>query len=74
MKTIEIVKDILSAKTDVSGITENTCLVDLNLDSLDLVEISLEMEDRFNIDFTSEEISKMITLGDVIKLIEQKTK
>lgn len=74
MVTINEVKEVLAAKTDVSKIKENTCLVDLNLDSLDLVEISLEIEDRFHIDFTSEEISRMVTVSDVVKLIEQKTK
>lgn len=74
MDNIEIVKEILKEKVDVSTLKEDDSLTSLGLDSLDLVEVMLSIEDRLNIEFTSEEISHLSTLKDVIKLIEAKSK
>jgi len=44
---------------------------DLGLDSLDLVEFALSVEDEFNINVPDKEISDIRTIGDVVKLIEK---
>ncbi len=74
MEISEVVKNIVSHKTAVEGLTNDTLLSSLGLDSLDLVEITLEIEDVFHINFTSGEIADLNTINDVIKLIERKTK
>ena len=74
MKTFENVKAILSSRVDVTKISESTTLSELAFDSLDLVEISLEIEDKYHIKFSSSEILDLVTLRDVVKLIEEKTK
>lgn len=74
MNNIEIIKEILKEKVDISNLKEDDSLTSLGLDSLDLVEVMLSIEDRLHIEFTSEEISHLTTLKDVIKLIEAKTK
>ena len=74
MDVIETVKAILAEKTDVSSLKETDSLTSLGLDSLDLVEVMLAIEDKLNIEFTSEEIAQLSTLKDVVKLIEEKTK
>ena len=74
MDSIEIVKSILSEKVDVPSLKEDNSLQALGLDSLDLVEVMLAIEDRLGIEFTSEEIASLHTLKDVVKLIETKTK
>ena len=74
MKTFENVKAILSSRVDVTRISESTTLSELAFDSLDLVEISLEIEDKYHIKFSSSEILDLVTLRDVVKLIEEKTK
>lgn len=74
MNPIEIVKSILAEKVDVSTLKEDDSLTSLGLDSLDLVEVMLSIEDRLGIEFTSGEISQLSTLRDVVKLIETKTK
>lgn len=70
----EIVKNIVSNKASIDGVNEDTLLSSLGFDSLDLVEVTLEIEDKFNINFTSNEISDLKTVSDVIHLIERKTK
>ena len=74
MDAIETVKAILSEKIDVSNLKEEDSLTSLGLDSLDLVEVMLAIEDKLSIEFTSDEIAQLSTLKDVVKLIERKTK
>lgn len=72
MDTKKVVSDILSKRVDVSSLKEEDSLSSLGLDSLDLVEVMLEIEDNLNIEFDSNEIADVSTLGDVLKLIETK--
>lgn len=74
MNAIETLKEILSEKVDVTQLKEDDLLTSLGLDSLDLVEIMLTIEDRIGVEFTSEEIANLSTIKDVVKLIETKTK
>ena len=74
MDAIETVKAIISEKVDVSNLKEEDSLTSLGLDSLDLVEVMLAIEDKLSIEFTSDEIAQLSTLKDVVKLIERKTK
>ena len=68
------VSEIISKRVDISLLKEEDNLSALGLDSLDLVEVMLEIEDTLNIEFDSDEIQEVKTLGDVIKLIETKIK
>ena len=74
MEIAEEVRNIVSNKTSVEDLTGETRLSSLGLDSLDLVEITLEIEDVFHINFTSGEIADLKTINDVIDLIARKTK
>ena len=74
MNAIETVKQILSEKVDISKLKEDDPLTSLGLDSLDLVEVMLAIEDQLGVEFSSDEIADLTTLKDVVKLIEKKTK
>ncbi len=74
MNAIETGKQILSEKVDVSKLKEDDPLTSLGLDSLDLVEVMLAIEDQLGVEFSSDEIADLTTLKDVVKLIEKKTK
>ena len=69
---IEKVKTILAKKIDITNLKEDDKLSELGLDSLDLVETMIEIEEELGIEFTSEEIANLKTLRDVVKLIESK--
>ena len=75
MNVVETVKSILSKrvkKVDIDKLKETDSLKELGLDSLDLVELMLEIEDAFNVEFSSEEIEKLETLKEVLELINKK--
>ena len=74
MNAIETVKSILKEKVDISNLKESDSLSSLGLDSLDLVEIMLQIEDELGVEFTSDEIANLSTLKDVVNLIERKVK
>ena len=53
-------------------ITMDTTFVDdLGADSLDLFELVMSLEDKYDVEIPSEELEKLLTVGDVIKYIEE---
>ena len=55
-------------------ITKETEISSLGIDSLDLVESLMTMEEKLSIQFTDESMLSFKTVGDVYKLIESKLK
>ncbi len=74
MDTRKVVSDILAKRIDVSSLKEEDSLKNIGLDSLDLVEVMLEIEDTLGIEFDSEEIGELTTLKSVLDLINSKIK
>ena len=46
---------------------------DLGADSLDTVELVMALEEEFGVEIPDEDAEKMVTVGDAIKYIEQKS-
>ena len=44
---------------------------DLGADSLDLVELIMGIEDEFGIEIPDEEARKVVSVGDIIKLVNR---
>ncbi|MCR5184841.1 MAG: acyl carrier protein [Bacilli bacterium] len=74
MNPIETVKNIVSQHTEIENIKESDKLTEIGLDSLDLVELTLEIEEALNIHFSSDEILDLKTIKDLLNLIDKKTK
>lgn len=71
---LEIIKEILSEQL---GVEENITLEsklreDLNIDSLLAVQLSVLLENKYDINITEEELWKLATIKDVIDLLEIK--
>ena len=63
MSNLEKLKEVFSQYTDAE-ITEESAFEDLDMDSLTVVEATMEMEDKYNIQFlVGEEIQ---TVGDLL--------
>ena len=60
--TIEKVRELLAdhLEMDLSEITEDSTFEDLGIDSLDAVEIMMEMEDEFGIEIKPAEVGKSV--------------
>lgn len=63
------IREIISKYLDIDAdsITEESSFKDMEVDSLDMVEIVMEIESKFNI--VIEETQGIETVGDIIKLI-----
>ena len=65
----EIIVELLGV--DAAQVTpEARFREDLGADSLDLVELVMEFEERFGGEISDEEAQKIKTVGDVVKYIE----
>ena len=57
---------------DINTITEEASFKeDLGVDSLDLFELVMELEEEFGIEIPSEDLEQLATIGDVAKYIEE---
>lgn len=69
----EVFKNVVSEDADVSEINEQTGLfTDLGMNSIAMLYMALAVEDEFGISFTNEDFISFITVGDVLKFIENK--
>ncbi|KAK9732746.1 hypothetical protein RND81_04G019100 [Saponaria officinalis] len=71
-KVIDIVKSQLALKDDVA-VTGETKFTDLGADSLDTVEIVMQLEENFDISVDEESAQKIETIQDAAALIEDLT-
>jgi acyl carrier protein len=69
----EIIVDKL--KVEAEDVTpEKEIQRDLGADSLDLVELVMELEEQFGVDeIPEEEAAELKTVGDVVKYVKEKT-
>ncbi|HAM16804.1 MAG TPA: phosphopantetheine-binding protein [Eggerthellaceae bacterium] len=70
MATIDTIREILSENLDIApeSVTEQSTFESLNIDSLDMVELICDLEDKLGIDFGEPE--GLENVGDVVKHIE----
>ena len=52
---------------------ESSFVNDLGADSLDVVELVMELEDEFNVNIPDEDAEKIQTVGDAVKYINEHT-
>lgn len=51
---------------------ESNLTDDLGADSLDAVELSMAIEDEFDVEIEDEEFQELKTVGDILRAIEEK--
>ncbi len=69
-KVLQIVSEQMSV--DKSEITRETSFVnDLNADSLDTVELVMELEDEFDLTIPDDEAEKLKIVGEAVDYIQQ---
>jgi acyl carrier protein len=70
-KVIGIVSEQLGVpKEEVT--LESAIIEDLKADSLDVVELVMELEDEFDITIPDDDYDKLKTVGDAIRYIDEK--
>lgn len=69
-KVREILVDNLGCSEDQVKM-ESHLIEDLEADSLDIVELSLALEENFNISVKDEDLEEIQTVGEIISYIEK---
>jgi acyl carrier protein len=68
----EIICDQLDVDEDLVTM-DSDILEDLEADSLDLVDLSMTLEDEFGIEVPDDQVEDFHTVGDIVRYIEENT-
>ncbi len=71
-RQVEEIRKFLADKVGADTIADDKALKDLGLDSLDVVEMCLDLEDKYGIQFATEELAEFKTVGDLLGKIDSK--
>lgn len=70
-KVIKLISD--ATKVELTKISPDTSFTDdLNLDSLDMVELMMKMEDDFGVEIPEEDAEGLKTVKDVVSYLQKK--
>lgn len=70
----EEIKARLAELSHRDSVDEVIAIRDLGLDSLDVVETLLELEEKYGVAFDDIDMSKLVTVKDLLDAIESKVK
>ena len=70
MATLDTIKDILQENLDIApeNVDEDSTFESLGVDSLDMVELICELEERLDVDFGEPE--GLETMGDLVEYVD----
>ena len=55
---------------DEDEVNPETTFAEIGADSLDMVDLAMDIEDVFNVEVTEDALEKFVSVDDVIKFIE----
>ena len=74
MDIFEKVRDLIAERLDIAdkdSITETSSITDdLGADSLDVVDLVMDIEDEFSVEIPEDQVENIKTVGDIVKYIE----
>ena len=71
---LEIISPYLPEDVDPQSVNQDSHLIhELNINSAHLVDIVLDLEDRYDIQLEDEDMQQMQTVGDALAIIAMKT-
>ena len=68
-KLCDLISEQFSVEADTITM-ETTFTEDLGADSLDIVELSMALEEEFGVTIADEELPNMKTVGDIVRYLE----
>ena len=67
-----VTESLINFGADADAVTRDATLEDIDIDSLDLVELTQVVEERYDIDLEGSDFKNIKTVGDVVDLIVAK--
>ena len=69
----KLLAEVYDGEIDTDAITEDTRVVeDIGMKSIAMLYMAMAIEGEFNVSLTNEDLPKMQTVGDIMKLIEER--
>jgi acyl carrier protein len=73
-KLIGVVNRASNGRAKLERFDDDASIIeDVGLSSLDLLDLRYELESLWEMEITNEEASQLGTIGDIVRLIEQRT-
>jgi acyl carrier protein len=67
-----VVESLVNFGADAAAVTRDATLEDIDIDSLDLVELTQVVEEAYEIDLEGSDFKNIKTVGDVVDLVVAK--
>ena len=67
-----VIENLVAFGADPDVVTRDATLEDIDVDSLDLVELTQVVEERYEVDLESADFKKIKTVGDVVDLVVER--
>jgi acyl carrier protein len=64
-----VIENLVTFGADADAVTLDATLEDIDVDSLDLVELTQVVEETYSIDLEGADFKKIKTVGDVVALV-----
>ena len=71
-KQLDEIKRMFCERLNLEKLEDSNSLAQLGLDSLDVVDMCLDVEEKFGIRFEMDELAQFKTVGDLFNSIEAK--
>ena len=65
----ELQKALTEMGAEMDGYKREASFEDLDVDSLDLVELAQVVEDEFGVQLTGDDMKELVTVGDAIDMV-----
>lgn len=74
MDTLEIIRKAIKKELgrDFDNISEDTAFEDMAMDSLEVVQMVMAIEEAFDIEIDDDDVDSLKTVGDLVDYIEGK--
>lgn len=73
-RLLEVCSAVFEGEIDLEKITPNANLHDdININSIGLLYMAMAIEEEFGIKFNNDDFAKIVTISDVIRVIEEKS-
>lgn len=65
----ELEKALTEMGAEMDGYSRDSSFEDLDVDSLDLVELAQVVEDEFGVQLSGDDMKELVTVGDAIDMV-----
>ena len=70
-RVIAIIREALRVEDEMVIVPETNIIMELDGDSLDIIEVVIDIENEYEVDILEEELEAVMLVGDLITIVER---